>query len=71
MDSQTCYEQTCYERNHSFNRLTTWLHSFRYTAVVNIAEDLANKIKDRPIRVLDIGCAHAKPFELLDKRITL
>jgi hypothetical protein len=64
-------DQTCYERHHNFNRLTTWLHSFRYKAVVTIAENLAREIKDGPVRVLDIGCAHAKIFEILDQRITI
>jgi hypothetical protein len=45
------HDQTCYERNHNFNWLTRWLHSFRYKAVVEIAEDLAKSINDRPLRI--------------------
>jgi Methyltransferase domain len=67
MDGQSCY----YERHHNFNRVTAWLHSFRYQAVLSIVKDFASKFDKRPLRILDIGCAHARLFPTLNDRYSI
>jgi SAM-dependent methyltransferase len=64
MAAESCY----FERMHGYNRLTAWLHSFRYQAVLREVEAFQSKIGERPVRVLDIGCAHARLFPMLNKR---
>jgi SAM-dependent methyltransferase len=53
---------TAYEKNQRFNPINTWLHSRRYR---NIRREFAALKLGRPIRVLDIGCAHAPLYAAL------
>lgn len=51
-----------YERNQSFNPVVSWLHSFRYRHAARVLSQLGAS----RIRVLDIGCAYAKTYSVLD-----
>lgn len=57
-----------YEQGQQFNRLVSWLHSFRYAHILRVFERLSTEIRDRPIRVLEIGCASAKLYGMLHDR---
>lgn len=52
-----------YERNQSFNRLVSWLHSRRFRHVIDAIDPVAQL--DRSLQVLDIGCGFAKLYEVL------
>lgn len=54
---------SAYERNQSFNRLVTWLHSQRYRHVIDAVKPVAPA--DRPLQVLDLGCGFGKLYEVL------
>ncbi len=55
---------TRYEQRQNFNRVTSWLHGFRYAHITGVFDELAFKL-NRPIKVVEIGCAHGKLFGLL------
>jgi len=55
-----------YDKNQDFNRITRFLHSFRHDAVGEYIAELAREIPDRPVRVLDVGCATGKTYEKLE-----
>jgi hypothetical protein len=48
-----------------------WLHGFRYKNIYDVFQTLAAEIADRPIRVVEIGCAHAKLYQLLNDRFRI
>ena len=60
-----------YIARQDFNAITRSLHSFRYRSVLSIVGELSHLISDRPLRVLEIGCAHAKVFPLLAQRFSI
>lgn len=60
-----------YERNQELNRLVSWLHSLRYRDILPVVGRLAEDVGDRPIRLLDIGCAHARLFDVLRSRFPI
>ena len=60
-----------YEKLQSFNRIVAWLHGFRYKNIYDVFQTLAAEITDRPIRVVEIGCAHAKLYQLLNDRFRI
>lgn len=60
--------ETAYERNQRANPLTRWLHGFRYRSILEIVDRLAAERPGQPLRVLEIGTAHGKLFEELDRR---
>lgn len=60
-----------YEKLQSFNRIVNWLHTFRYKNIYDVFQSLAAEIPDRPIRVVEIGCAHAKLYQLLNGRFRI
>jgi len=60
-----------YEKLQSFNRIVGWLHSLRYKNIYAVFRSLAAEIPDRPIRVVEIGCAHAKLYQLLTERFRI
>jgi SAM-dependent methyltransferase len=60
-----------YEKNQRFNSLVTWLHSYRYRSILSVFKQLSASISNRPIRVIDIGCAHAKLFLILNNRFRI
>jgi len=53
-----------YERNQSFNRLVTWLHSQRYRHVIDAVKPIVPI--DRPLQVLDIGCGLGRLYDVLN-----
>ncbi len=63
--------KTKYERNQNFNPLVSFLHGVRYKHLNDLFVRLAAKYPDRPLRVVDIGCAHAKNFGLLNERFNI
>jgi hypothetical protein len=60
-------ELTHYEKSQSFNPLVSFLHSIRFKYLVNIFTQLTNENPNKVFKVVDIGCAHAKNFPLLNK----
>ena len=48
--------QTGYEQNQDFNKITRFLHSGRYAALLRITKELSRTITDRPIKALEVGC---------------
>jgi len=56
-----------YERDQRFNAVVSWLHTFRYTNILGVFGQLGSETSPEAIRVVDIGCAHAKLFSLLDE----
>ncbi len=56
---------TSYERKQSFNPVISWLHSFRYRQILEVFDRLAAEIGDRPIRVVEVGAAYGKLFEVV------
>jgi SAM-dependent methyltransferase len=60
--------QTYYEKNQNFNLLVSWLHNIRYKYLIELFDQLQSESPNKQIRVVDIGCAHAKTFALLNER---
>ena len=63
--------ETRYERNQRFNGLVAWLHSVRYKNILSVVGGMAAQVRDRPIRIVDVGCAHAKLFSILNERFAI
>lgn len=59
--------ETEYEKNQRFNFLVSYLHSFRYRNILTLFKAIARETGGKPIRVIDIGCAHAKLFSVLNE----
>ncbi len=55
-----------YEKLQEYNRITSWLHSRRYSHVIDEFRRCLLTFPQRPIRILDIGCGTAKLYEMLD-----
>ena len=68
MQSTQKEEETDYEKNQRFNSLVSWLHSFRQKNILMLCEAVARRTEGKRIKVVDIGCAHAKLFSILNKR---
>jgi len=56
-----------YEKNQSRNPINTWLHSFRFRHVLDVVDSLG----PGPLRVVEIGSAHGKLFEVLNERCSI
>ena len=63
--------QTCYEKNQNFNPLVSWLHSIRYNYLIELFDKHQSENPNKKIKVIDIGCAHAKTFGLLNKQFNI
>ena len=63
--------ETAYEKTQRFNAITRWLHSFRYRNILQLFAELSAQIPDRPIRVLELGAATGKLYEVLDQRFRI
>jgi hypothetical protein len=63
--------ETMYEKNQKFNRVVSWLHSYRYKNIINVFESFLHDHGDNKIKVVDIGCAHAKLFSVLNDRFNV
>ncbi len=59
--------ETVYERNQRFNPVIRWVHGIRYKYLLRLFRRIAADA-GRPVRVIDIGCAHAKLFDVLNGR---
>lgn len=57
-----------YEQAQQFNPLVSYLHGIRYKRLLSV---FATFPADKTIRVVDIGCAHAKTFGLLNNRFRI
>ncbi|MBS3952169.1 MAG: class I SAM-dependent methyltransferase [Methylomicrobium sp.] len=60
--------KTYYEKNQSFNPIVRWLHSIRYKYLIELFDQIQSENLTKTIKVVDIGCAHAKTFGLLNER---
>lgn len=63
--------ETQYEKNQRFNALVSWLHARRYRTILALTDKMVRANGDRAIRVIDIGCAHAKLFSVLNERFLI
>jgi len=61
-------ERDQYEKNQTHSALVAYLHSIRFSYLLNVFDRLP---KGRRLRVVDIGCAHAKTFGLLNARFPI
>lgn len=61
------HKQTEYEKMLNFNVVLSWVHSLRYREAIKVLKKIGNK----KIRVLEIGCAHAQLFEVLNKQLDI
>lgn len=62
---------TAYELRQQFNPIVSWLHSFRYKNILQVFDDVSDRIGERKIKILEIGCAHGKLYDTLDKRFEI
>lgn len=69
--NQGTKEETYYEKNQRFNFLVSWLHSLRYKHILKLFNSLALRVEGKRIRVVEIGCAHAKLFSVLNERFEI
>ena len=63
--------ETRYEQNQRFNGLVAWLHSVRYKNILSVVARVATRVGDRRIKIVDVGCAHAKLFAVLNDRFEI
>lgn len=63
--------QTSYEKDQNFNPLVSWLHSIRYKYLIELFDQLKNENPTKQLKVVEIGCAHAKAFGLLNERYNI
>jgi hypothetical protein len=64
-------EETYYEKNQRFNFIVSWLHSFRYKNILTLFRSVARKTTGKRIELVEIGCAHAKLFSILNDRFEI
>lgn len=60
-----------YEKDQRFNALVSWLHTRRYHTILRLMAQVAREKEGQAIRVIDIGCAHAKLFSVLNERFAI
>lgn len=63
--------ETAYERTQKFNPIVGWLHSRRYKHILGIVDRVARARPGHKIRIVEIGCAHAKLFSVLQPRFDI
>ena len=71
MQSNKNVEETQYEKNQRFNPLVAWLHSFRYKHILQVFREFTQKNEGKKIKVIDVGCAHAKLFSVLNSQFEI
>lgn len=71
MQSPQNAEETQYEGDQRFNFLVSWLHSFRYKNILTLFRSVALKTEGKSIKVVEIGCAHAKLFSILKEQFDI
>jgi 23S rRNA A1618 N6-methylase RlmF len=62
---------TNYEKNQSFNPIVRYLHSVRYIYLTELFDEFQKQNPNKTINVLELGCAHAKSFELLNSKYNI
>ncbi len=62
---------TRYEKIQNFNPLVSFLHATRYKYLIRLFTDLSQANPSRTLNVVDIGCAHAKAFDVLNSRFNI
>ena len=55
-----------YEANQNLNFINRWLHSFRYKTLISEIDLFQKNNGIRAMKILDIGCAGGKSFEVLN-----
>lgn len=63
--------ETEYERNQKFNFLVSYLHSFRYKHILELIGKVSRENSGKPIKIVDIGCAHAKLYSVLNTQFDI
>lgn len=63
--------ETEYETKQRFNFLVSYLHSFRYRNILALFSAAAREAGAKPIKVVEIGCAHAKLFSILNEQFDI
>jgi len=63
--------ETEYEKNQRFNALVSWLHSYRYKNILRVFDEFSASTNRKPIQVVEIGCAHAKLYALLNDKFRI
>jgi hypothetical protein len=69
--TRALHEETQYERNQRYNPLVAWPHTFRYKHIISVFSDLSICKSGAQIKVIEIGCAHAKLFSILNARFDI
>lgn len=64
-------DETSYEKSQKHNILVSWLHSFRYKYILSAIYSYSKINESRPIKIIEIGCAHAKLFPLLNEKFDI
>lgn len=62
---------TAYEKTQQFNAIVSWLHSYRYKNIIAVFEQFSVSTNKDIIKVVEIGCAHAKIFSILNARFQI
>ena len=70
-DNSSKVTQTYYEKNQNFNPIVRWLHGIRYKYLIEPFNKENSENPNKQIIVVDIGCAHAKTFNLLNQRYNI
>jgi Methyltransferase domain len=63
--------KTEYEKVQAANPLVSWLHSFRYRNLLSLFKEFESTNKGEAIKVVEIGCAYAKVFSLLNQHFNI
>ena len=58
-------ELTIYEELQAHNRITSWLHTFRYKHMLAVLDELVQDRGLAELNILDIGCGPAKLYSIL------
>lgn len=63
--------ETQYEKYQKFNPLVSWLHTLRYNNTLSVFKEFSASSGDSPIKIIEIGCAHAKLFSVLNDQFNI
>lgn len=62
---------SAYEKNQNYNFIVRYLHGIRYKYLIELFNAYKSDRPDGVIKIIDIGCAHAKTFGLLNERFNI
>ena len=57
--------RAAFSHNHGFNRITSFLHGFRFKKTLHYLKKLQKEIPDRPLIFMDIGCGKGELYEVI------